>query len=174
MEGLIPFSQPPHFTQNEIFQCEFFQEAGELLCSNGNYYSPQYYYNYIYFPFIFHFFVFAHSVGRDDARFCNLPILRKRWEIIHETKNEKVILKQAILLKEATSLHSGACNEFNLEPRRGPVGCQAIPRNYRSDPIHHHTVLLNIVWEKFYSHGHNGHILVQINKKKKRNKKEFP
>lgn len=105
-------------------------------------------------------------MGRDDARFCNLPIEEAPRDN-PRNKNEKVILKQAILLKEAISLHSGACNEFNLEPRRGPVGCQAIPRNYRSDPIHHHMVLLNIVWEKFYSRGHNGHILVNKLKKKK-------
>lgn len=57
-------------------------------------------------------------------------------------------MEQAIFLKEAITLHSGAFNEFNSETWRAPVGCQAILVNYQSDPIHHYKILLNTVWEK--------------------------
>lgn len=55
----------------------------------------------------------------------------KHKEIIHKSKNEGVILEQAIFLREAIRLQSGAYNEFNSESRRAPVGCQAVPENYQ-------------------------------------------
>lgn len=61
-------------------------------------------------------------------------------------KNKRVILEQAIFLKEAITLHSGACNEFNWEPWRGSRG---LPGNTPTDPIRQYKAVLNIVWDNW-------------------------
>lgn len=65
------------------------------------------------------------------------------------------------------SLHSGACNEFNLEPWRGPVGCQAELQNYQLSHSWSYGLIKNCLREvKFYYLWHKGHILVEIRLKK--------